>query len=162
MSAYDAKGLVVEALKANEPENFQLSNLILHKKGPKAIFQLYGLKADLMKFAHNPEATPLLPKMPEPPVFEDGMTKEEMLSLQAEYKELLAYWNALKEAHNLKVPLNDYMHIMDYLSKYFKALYSTPGVKGLRFYAFTKNTERQEQRSGMLSAFLKPKSGGQE
>lgn len=162
MSAYDAKGLVVEALKANEPENFQLSNLILSKKGPKAIYQLYGLKADLLKFAHDPNATPLLPKMPEPPVFEDGMTKEEMLGLQAEYKELLAYWNALKEAHNLKVPLNDYMHIMDYLSKYFKTLYSTPGIKGLRFYAFTKNTEREGQKGGILSNIIKPRNSGSE
>ena len=76
----------------------------------------------------------------------DGMSEDEALQAIYDYTELRKLYQQQKEAFSLHVPYADYMQIKNYLDKYFKTLQTTSAVKGNRFYAFTKNSEKTARR----------------
>lgn len=152
--SYDAKAMLIDALAKSQSKEFQSSNLIFKNGGGvKATFMLEGLRTDLFKFAHDPNVTPILPPMPTPPQIGENTPPEEAKRMIAEFNELKSFWLNLKQAHELKVPESDYFHIESYLRKYELAMASTPSIKGLRFFAFTKNSER-EPKPGFLSGMM--------
>jgi hypothetical protein len=152
MSVYDPKAYLIDKL-GQDSEKFQTSNLILpNKRGIGAVFSLYGLQSDLLKFAHDPNVIPSIPKIPKEPNVE-GMTPEQKRAALEDYAELKNYWEMLRQAHMLKVSESDFMHIKDYLSKYFMAMHATPAIKGARFHAFTKHPGEARKQGGLLGMF---------
>jgi hypothetical protein len=146
---FDSKAYLIDKL-GQDAEKFTASNLILpNKKGIGAVYQLYGLQSDLLKFATDPSMTPAIPKMPQEPDTE-GMTPEQKAASLQDYAELKDYWNMLRQAHMLKVSESDFMHIKDYLSKYFMAMHTTPAIKGARFHAFTKAAGEPKKQGGFM------------
>ena len=155
----DAKGILVDALKG-DAESFSLANLILpNKRSLKAVHALYGLRSDLLEFAKNPETANTTIGAPPIPPKTDGMSEDEALQAIYDYTELRKLYQQQKEAFSLHVPYADYMQIKNYLDKYFKTLQTTSAVKGNRFYAFTKNSEKPQE--GGLLAMLKGGNGGE-
>jgi hypothetical protein len=144
--------MLIDALAKSTNKDFLYSNLIFKNGGGvKAVFMLEGLRTDLFKFAHDPNANPVLPPMPLPPQISENTPQEEAKRMVAEFNELKQLWFTLKEANELKVPESDFFHIESYLKKYETALGATPSIKGLRFFSFTKNSER-ENKGGFLSS----------
>lgn len=141
----DPKGILVDALKM-DAEKFQISNLILkNHRAMRAIYELYNLRANLLEFAKNSEiGMELLPKPPKMPDL-DNADPELAAEMEQEYAQLKRMYEDQKIAYMMHVPSSDYLMIQQYLSKFETTLYATPAVKGNRFYAFTKNTEQQEQ-----------------
>lgn len=150
----DGRAMLVDALKIDR-ENFQLSNLILpNKKALEAVKRLYGLQDDLLKFSHdpNPKKEPYLPPMPQEPDTQD-LTKEQAASKIEQYERLKELWDVLKAANDLKVPIAEYVHIMNYTDKYKRVLHATPALKGKRFFAFTKLVSDPAKKGGLLDMF---------
>jgi len=138
-----------------DAENFQLSNLILkNTKAMRAVYEYYGLQSDLLEFAKNAEiGADMLPPPPKPPNLTGITDPNEIEKMTLEFNQLNRMWEDQKQSYTMHVPYGDYIMIQNYLAKYYKTLFSTPAVKGNRFYAFTKNVEHQEQ--GGLGGFLK-------
>ena len=156
----DPKGILVDALKMDN-DKFQLSNLILkNQKSLRAVYELSSLRANLLEFAKNAEiGVELLPKPPKMPDI-DNVDPEQAEELQLEYQQLKRMYDDQKTAYLMHVPSSDYLMIQNYLEKYERTLFATPAVKGNRFYAFTKNTESQEQ--GALSGLFKGNRNNQQ
>lgn len=161
MSSYtiDPRSILVDALKM-DPENFQISNLILkNHRAMQAVYELYNLRSDLLEFAKNAEiGQEMIPPPPRPPKVDevDDETKDKLLM---DYSHLLKMYEDQKQSYTMHVPYADYIMIHNYLEKYYKTLFATPAVKGNRFYAFTKNTEQQED-NGIFGFLRRHKEQG--
>lgn len=141
----DPRGALVDALKLDN-ELFQLTNLILPGKNSlKAVYELESMKADMLEFAKNSEVG--VQNLGAPPRKPDTskMTDDELDQATQEYLELERMYETEKLAVSMHVPLADMIMIENYLSKFKKTLFATAAIKGNRFYAFTKNVERQEE-----------------
>lgn len=150
----DSKSMLIDSLKVDR-ENFLLSNLILpSKRALTAISKMYGLQDDLLKFAHdaNPKKEPYLPPMPQEPDL-DGLSEEQAANKMEQYENLKRLWDVMHEAHELKVPIGDYMHIMNYIDKFKRTLHASAALKGKRFFAFTKNVADEKKGGGLASLF---------
>jgi len=158
MSYYDAKGILVEALK-EYPDLFQLSNLILPKAGSiKAVYKLAEIKSVMYEFAKDPETgTNMLPRPPRKPEI-TGMNQDDAQDAEAEYLEMMKAYDQQVQALSMHVPVSDMVNIDNFVAKFERTLHATSAIKGNRFFAFTKNTEEPE--SGPLD-FLKGLGGKQ-
>lgn len=151
----DGKGMVVDKLASHDAENFQNSmNILPGKKSLEAIKRMYGLENDLLKFAHDPRpnAYPHLPVAPQEPNLE-GLTEEEAQKRIEEYNRTKHFFDLVHEAHELKVPMGAYMHIMKYMDKYKRTLNAAPAIKGKRFFALTKNVA-EDKKGGIFGSFM--------
>lgn len=153
MSASDSRSVLIESLRQNGPD-FTLSNVILPKtKSLGAILKLYRLREDLLNFAIDPNASPDLPLPPVEPSYE-GLSEEEKEQKYADYRKKFSYWLLIKDAHNRKVPLDQYLMIEEYLTPYFKTIEATSAVKGIRFKSFTRLGDKEPKKPGLLGALM--------
>lgn len=157
MPMYDPRASdLIEALKRDLP-NFILSNHILKKPGNlKAIYAYYRLKEKLIEMARNPNAgfQELGPR-PKPPTQDQlkDLSEDDQDAAIADFEVLLKLWEDKRRAMTMHVPLEDLMMIDRYMEPFDKVIAATSAVKGLRFKAFTKDVEHQEQGplAGLLS-----------
>lgn len=154
----DSRGILVDALK-QDPEVFQLSNLILpNKSALRAVYELENIRAKMLEFAKNPDVgIQMLGPPPKAPNL-SAMEEEEAERAKMEYLEMQRMYEHEKLALTMHVPYGDMILINSFLEKFRKTLYATSAVKGRRFFAFTKQVE--EEQGGMLD-FLKRGSGSQ-
>jgi len=148
----DPRGILVDALK-QDPEIFQLSNLILpNKSSLRAVYELESIKGSMLDFAKNPDVgLQLLGPPPKKPNVNE-LDADEAALAENEYLQMLKMYEHEKLALSMHVPYSDMITINNYLEKFRKPLHATSAIKGNRFYAFTKNAEHQE---GGILDFLK-------
>lgn len=153
---------LIEALKIDE-KKFILSNLIFKNHNAlRAVYEYYSLMADLLEFAKDPQAgMDILGPEPEKPSHEklQSLSERDKQRALADYETMLKMYNDRKKALEMHVPYHDYLMIQNYMEKFEMTMHATPAVKGLRFKAFTKDVERQEQ--GILSGLFKRGSNQQ-
>jgi len=140
----DPRGVLVDALKLDN-EMFQLTNLILPGKNSlKAVYELEAIKSDMLEFAKNPDVGgELLGAPPKKPNI-TGMNDDEVAEAENDWIQMMKMYEQEKLALTMHVPMADMIMINNYLSKFTKTLHATSAIKGNRFYAFTKNVERED------------------
>lgn len=153
MSASDSRSVLIESLRQNGPD-FTLSNVILPKpKSLNAVLAMFRLREDMLNFAIDPKAAPDLPLPPIEPNYE-GLTEEEKDARYADYRKKFSYWLMIKDAHNRKVPLDKYLMIEEYFTPYYKTIEATSAIKGARFKAFTRVSDHEPKKKGILSGLM--------
>jgi hypothetical protein len=153
MSSNDSRSVLIDSLRQNGPD-FALSNVILpNAKSLSAIQALFRLREDLLNFAIDPSAFPELPLPPNEPSYE-GLSEEDKEARYADYKKKFSYWLLIKDAHNRKVPLDEYLKIEEYFTPYYKTIEATSAIKGARFKAFTRQGEHQPRKQGLLGKLM--------
>jgi hypothetical protein len=148
----DSRAPLIEALK-RDPEHFNYSNNIF-KKGSaiEALKDYAQLRGELLAFAANPDANPVLEPPPEPPSI-DGLSEQDAIQAQYNYNMLLKRWLGLEEAHKTKVNPATYWQIEEYLHPYKVAIDALSAIKGKRFMALTKRYDNQP-KGGLLGKIM--------
>lgn len=153
MSASDSRSVLIDSLRQNGPD-FALSNVILPKpKSLIAIQFLFRLREDLLNMAINPAASPDLPLPPTEPNYE-GLNEQERDVKHAEYQKKFGYWLMVRDAHNRKVPLDEYLMIEEYFTPYYKTIEATSAIKGIRFKSFTRVGQQEHKPQGILGKLM--------
>ena len=142
------KSVLIEALK--DDESFVISNSNLpSKKGVIGYYNIRRLASDMIAFARDPalknkSLDKMRPEMPKT----DGLSPEEVVFVEREYRETLSEYETAKLAISRQVHREDWDAITFYIEPFLDAIRITPAIKAHRFRALTRDP--QEEKGGFL------------